>query len=221
MKTDLRQVPSTSLGREEKPTDRRSYSRNRLRRTIRWYAILFMGLIVFFASFRSEEVIFVLMLYTSIFIEAFVIIVMIILSEARGSEGDQFDLQEERDFIRNAKFDGNNIIESLNVYVKYATKGSEFSRREIATILRKLTSRKPVEDYSSSSLNKSLSLDPAVEQDLQRVMYPYLDERPYFSRREPGAPNHVNQVNVGISKGESEAYLSGLERIVSKIKTTF
>ncbi len=181
--------------------------RRQERRRIKIYVGILLALIFLFSILRSQDVIFVALLYISIIMGGILLIFLISVSEVRGSDEDSSSFEDEMRHRR--EYEGNSIIESINVYVKYASKGSEFSRREIALNLRKLIGQR--EEIGDDSLSEDIS----IQRDLRLIVYPYLDERSYVSRT-----GNLSKETIDAFELKGDAYLASLGRIVTKLKTS-
>ncbi len=121
-------------------------------------------------------------------------------------------------------------VDSISTYIRYAAKGSDFSRREIArTINRVLIQRFGA--IPPRSVSDSLILGRELSEDLERLIFPYISGRESDSttsrsqesgntgedRRAPLAREYLDYHDE-MPSSEREAYLSGVDRIISKLE---
>ena len=165
------------------------------RRQALTYSAVFLAVILVLSIIHSSQIGLVLLLYLSIILEAVFVSAFAVYSRHPGVDSGP-------DFLNRAEAPrGTDIVSSMNLYVTYAARGSDHSRREIAFTIRDL-----LEDLKSSKL-EDLSKDEKFQSDLNRVVYPYLGELAKEQRKKKKG-----------SRQESEAYLSSLERIVSRLR---
>jgi len=101
---------------------------------------------------------------------------------------------------------GNDVVNSMNVYVKYASRGSDHSRREIAYVIKNVMEEKTTKKH------RDLSNDRLFQSDLERVVIPFTsDGNQTLERKQSRAFKRK------VSRQEREAYLTSLERIVKKL----
>jgi hypothetical protein len=98
--------------------------------------------------------------------------------------------------------------------VKYASRGSDYSKREVASVLRSIFQNSPhfeeEEKLRSGTENNSLPGDSQFESDLKIIYYPYIRD----SRKiQPDASSSTRKA----SRAEREAYLANLQRVMKKI----
>jgi hypothetical protein len=98
---------------------------------------------------------------------------------------------------------GRDPAKSMNVFVRHAALGSEYSRREIALELKHLLVKFGLDDASF------VASFPHLKTDFQKVVHDYEDHR------------EINKGRFGLPKRHShrerEAYLDSLQRIIKQI----
>lgn len=101
---------------------------------------------------------------------------------------------------------GSDVVSAMNIYVTYAGRGSDHSRREIGFIIKNL-----VEDRKArKGDDDDLSNDRVFQADLKNVMTRYTS----------GYEIQISHKgrNRRESRKEREAYLTSLERVVMKLR---
>ena len=175
---------------------------NSRRRSALIFILIFFALILILSLVQNTEIILVLTLYLSIFLEGISICAFAIYS--RSSKEDDFAKKLNRqDQTKMPSSKGSDVVSSMNMYVTYAGRGSIHSRREIAFIIRNVA-----EDRHSIKL-KEFENDPTFQADCDQVVNRYVrgyDEENKRNRRKE-------------TKREKDAYLTSLERIVVKLRT--
>jgi len=142
----------------------------------------------------------VISLYICILLEG--ISASIFMMYSRPEDGDSFPVDHQKGGEGGK---GNDVVNSMNIYVKYASRGSEHSRREIAHVIRNVV------EGNISKKYLDLSNDRQFQSDL-RAVAPFTSEEDQTSGKRFGrAPRKK------VSKREREAYLTSLERIVQKL----
>jgi len=175
-------------------------SRKRERRNAGYLSALFLALIVLFALIRSSQIVLVLLLYASIILEAIALSVFIALSESSWDIWDLLSRREQQKARSGATFlGGSDAVNSLHIYVKYGSRGSDYSRMEVAFVLRSIFQNSP-------ELEKR---DSQFESDLKIIYYPYIRDS---SRIQPELRTRK------VSRAEREAYLASLQRVIEKIR---
>jgi hypothetical protein len=140
----------------------------------------------------------VISLYVCILLEGISLSVFIMYS--RPEVEDPFPKDPHRDHDAGK---GNDVVNSMNIYVKYASRGSDHSRREIAHVIKNV-----MEDDASRKY-RELSNNRVFQSDLERVVIPFTSG---------GAQTLGRRASkTRVSRQEREAYLTSLERIVQKL----
>ena len=191
-------------------------SRRRTRRNAGYLSAGLIALMIILGVTRSSEFILLALLYVSIVFAGISLPVFILLSE--GSSSDQERTNWDTLFSgaptsfseSEVTKGGRNPVDSLYVYVKYASRGSFFSRRLVAFELKSAFQNSPLIDETGnliSGVNERSELGP----DLNRVYFPFLPESKEYQQNELRSPTWK------ASRRERDAYLASLQRIVSKI----
>ena len=116
-----------------------------------------------------------------------------------------------------------NRLNSFTIFVEYAAKGSDFSRREIAVTLRRVLAQRLGMESNSTAL------DPQLSQDLGQVVFPYVPDSifsPALGEKSPvagsefeaKAPGENFEDRVKTAPLERQAYLASVERVISKLQ---
>ncbi|MFI5420934.1 MAG: hypothetical protein ACHQ1H_08200 [Nitrososphaerales archaeon] len=176
-------------------------SQSNPRRTSGRLSALFLVLVLVLALVGSSQIILVLALYLCMLFAGLSLAVYIIYSVSTWNFSPF--AENYSNFVRSSK--GSDVVSSLNVYVKFASRGSGHSRREIAYLLRNI-----VANQNLSRKLGNLDSRRQVEEDLDKIVNPYVSDN-------LGNPNSKAK-NLGFktkaSKVEREAYLATLERVV-------
>jgi len=181
--------------------DEKSSSQRRSRRSAGIVSAILLVAILILALLGNSQIILVISLYVCILLEG--ISVSIFIMYSRSEEGDSFPIEPQKGGEGGK---GNDVVNSMNIYVKYASRGSEHSRREIAHVIRNVV------EGNASKKHGDLSNDRLFQSDLERVVTPFTPDRNQTSGKQFGkAPRGK------VSKREREAYLTSLERIVQKL----
>ena len=175
----------------------RKYGRSR---TSVLFATAFLGMsILILAIFNSQSFGMIQLLFGLIFLEG-IMVFIIVLAETSFIE-DPFIRRRNnsRDLITTSK----NDLET-QAYVKFASGGSDFSRIQIARVIRKIILQRSGSDLADQN-NQYITLlkDDALRNDLNLIVLPYLS-------------------GVSVAENEArhvgrEAYLASLNRIISKL----
>ena len=159
-------------------------------------AVLLVAILIL-ALLGNSQIILVISLYVCILLEGISLSVFVMYSKP---EEDPFPKDSHRD---HEGVKGNDVVNSMNIYVKYASRGSDHSRREIAHVIKNV-----MEDDASKKY-RELSNDRLFQSDLERVVIPFTSGGAQtLGRRAP---------KTRVSRQEREAYLTSLERIVRKL----
>jgi hypothetical protein len=161
------------------------------------FSLIFLVGILLISMTRNSQIILVLALYLCILLEGISITAYVITSRDKAS----INSSETRKSMSGTS--GTDIVDSMNVYVTYAEKGSSHSRRELAFIIRNLIRNK------ESRGKTDFEIDQVFQSDLNRVVTRYTDDYEkvrYSSARE--------------SRTEREAYVKSLERLISKLSAS-
>jgi len=158
--------------------------------------VIFFAAILFLSLVQNSQILLVLLLYACILLEG-ISIAAYVWASRNSLENKLTDPNEERVEPR-----GTDVVSNMRVYVTFAAKGSEHSRREIAFILRNLIEEGRLGDRAR------LANDTSFQADLQRVVFLYV-----------GTYEKENPVK-NTSRQEREAYVSSLERIIQKLEST-
>jgi len=177
-------------------------SQNNPRRSSALLSVLFIVIVLAIALLRSSQIIFVFALYVCLLFAGVSLAVFIMYSTPTWETDSSLEF-----FDHNRPTPkGSDVVSSLNVYVKFASRGSGHSRREIAYVIRNiLANRNASRKLDDSQLSRQLA------EDLDKVVYPYTSDSLRNSK--------IAKVeNLGFkaktSREEKEAYLTSLERIV-------
>jgi hypothetical protein len=185
------------------PGEEKNYSRNRSRRSADVVSAILFAAIIILAFLRNSQIIVVIALYACILLEGISISVFMMYSRSRSETGYSFD-DTTKTYSAGGK--GNDIVDSMNVYVKYASQGSDHSRREIVRILRN------VMEFEASKKHGNLSSDKTFRSDLERIGIPFAD-----TKKVPEKGQFLGKSKTKVSRRDREAYLTSLERIVQKL----
>ena len=172
-------------------------SRNQSRRSAGVVSALLFAATIILAILRNSAVVLVVALYGCIVLEG--ISVSVFMMYSKSDAGYSFD-----DVVKKGKSGGkgNDIVDSMNVYVKYASRGSDHSRREIARTI------KNVLESDASKKYGNLSTDRVFLSDLESIVNPFVNI---------GKVPEKRKRRTKMSRRDSEAYLTSLERIVQKL----
>ncbi len=126
----------------------REDSRKRQRRKTGYLCVFFLAVIVLLGLIGSSQILFVFFLYLSIILEALSLSVFIALSENSWGKGrsleDVLFMREPTGAVPSTAFrEGSDAVNSLYIYVKYASRGSDYSKREVASVLRSIFQNSP------------------------------------------------------------------------------
>ena len=158
--------------------------------------VIFFAVILLLSLVQNSQILVVLLLYACILLEGFSIAAYVWASR-NDLEDKLTDPNEKRVEPR-----GTDVVSNMRVYVTFAAKGSEHSRREIAFILRNLIEEGRLGEKAQ------LANDPAFQADLRGVIFRYTGD---YEKENP-----MNKT----SRQEREAYVSSLERIIQKLEST-
>jgi hypothetical protein len=173
--------------------ERKSGTRRRSIRIAAGASVFFLSLILWLAFLRSTQIAFVFSLFVCILFGGISVCLYMILSIPDATGG-----ASSRQVSDTSISPSNDVLTSLNVYVKYALRGSETSRREIARLLNNVLRK---EDYPSKETGRPA--DSLFQRDLERVVYAYTSSESV--RKKP-------------PRKEREAYLASLERIIKRLE---
>ncbi len=165
------------------------------RRTALFFSLLFFAAILVLSLIENSQILFVLLLYLCILLEA-ISLSAFAMSSSRDHQDEGTKLPEER-----AEPKGADVVSNMQTYVSYAVKGSEHSRREVAFIIKNLL------DDVRYRKKVDLKDDATLQADLQRVVFRYTD---HYEKEKPAKKE---------SRNEREAYVSSLERIIQKFQS--
>lgn len=116
-----------------------------------------------------------------------------------------------------------NKLNSFTIFVEYAAKGSDFSRREIAVTLKRVLVQRLGAAPNSTALDRELS------EDLGRVVFPYVPNSIFSpapgekslevgSNFEAKAPSGNFEDRDKTPTLERQAYLASVERVIAKLQ---
>ena len=140
----------------------KSNSRSQSRRSAGIVSAVLLVAILILALLGNSEIILVISLYICILLEGISLSVFIMYS--RFEDEDPFPTDSHRSYDGGK---GNDVVNSMNVYVKYASRGSDHSRREMTHVI------KNVMEDSASKKYRDLSNDRLFQSDLERVVIPF------------------------------------------------
>ena len=172
-----------------------------------------IALILFLGLLGSSEIPAVLLLYTSVLFAGFAVIGLILLSEdpkyhsGNSIWGSLFARKLSEGTSTSFLVEGSDFANSFYVYVKYASRGSVYSRKEIAFLLRSVYENTSQND-DSDILRKT---NPQLWIDLSTVYYPYLRD---------SRANQTDNASIEPRKStakERDAYLASLDRVIKNI----
>jgi len=166
-------------------------ARKRQRKNARYLCTIFLVLIIILALLGSSQIVLVILLYASIIFEALSLSILI----ANGVPLWDLLFMRERAKSMTTFRGGNDAVSSLHIYVKYAARGSAYSKREVALLLRSIFQNSPPKE------------DSQFESDLNLVYYSYIRDS-----------NKPEPVTKRASRGERDAYLASLQRVMKKIR---
>ena len=165
-------------------------------------SILFIIFVLVLSIIRSSQVILVIALYLCLLFAGISLAVFIMYSLPDWNAGNFTKYGDAMELGSK----GTDVVSSLNVYVKFASRGSGHSRREIAYMLKNIV--------ANMNFTPNLQNPESVrrlEKDMNEIVYPYLSDSPGNSKAK----------NLGFrtkaSKEERIAYLESLERIVGML----
>ncbi len=162
------------------------------KRTSLFFIVLFLAGTLVLSVVQDSQILPVLLLYACVLLEG------ISLSAYVWSSRSYPEIESTRLNEEPPEPKGLDVVSNMRVYVSFAVKGSEHSRREIAYTIRNL-----VEDGKRTDLAQ----DRAFQADLQRVVWQYI------------GPFEKDKPTARASRQEREAYVSSLERIIQKLES--
>jgi hypothetical protein len=178
-------------------------SRARSKRSAGIVSAVLLVAILILALLRNSQIILVISLYVCIVLEGISLSVYIMYSMPDNQESFSADRRTDEDSGK-----GNDVVNSMNVYVKYASRGSDHSRREIAHVIKNIM------EENTTKKHRDLSSDRLFQSDLERVVIPFTSDGNQTSERRQSGRTSKRKV----SRQEREAYLTSLERIVQKLR---
>ncbi len=179
-------------------------SRSNPRKTSGRLSALFIILVIVLALLGSSQIVFVLALYLCLLFAGLSLAVYILYSVP--PRDLNFFADNSNDYEASSK--GTDVVSSLNVYVKFASRGSAHSRREIAYLLKNIV--------ASQNLSNKLGnpdICRQLDEDLNSIVEPYVGNA---SGNAAGKTKNLG-FKTKASKAEREAYLTTLERIVTTL----
>ncbi|MHB1907390.1 MAG: hypothetical protein ACYCQJ_00810 [Nitrososphaerales archaeon] len=164
------------------------------------FVTAFLGIaILILAIFNNQSFGMIQLLFGLIFLEG--IMVFIIVVAETSVIGDPFVRRRNNgaDILRTSK----NGLET-QTYVRFASGGSDFSRTQIARVIRRIILQRSGSDLADQG-NQYITLlkDDELRNDLSLIVLPYLSD----VNATPNKERHVGR----------EAYLASLNRIISKL----
>jgi len=169
----------------------KSTSRSQSKRSAGTVSAILLVTILILTLFRSSQIILVVSLYICILLEGISLSAFIMYSRPE----DEESFASDRRGGDGGK--GNDVVNSMNVYVKYASRGSDHSRREIAYVI------KNVMEENTTKKHRDLSNDRLFQSDLERVVTPFTsDGNQTLERKQSRASKRK------VSRQEREAYLT-------------
>ena len=180
--------------------EEKNESRRRSRRSAGIACAVFLSAILILAFLGNSQIILVVLLYACLVLAGVSLAVFSWHSKSGYEEDLEMDVKKDERIVT-----GNDVVSSMDTYVKYASRGSEHSRREIAHVINNVMSE-------NRSKRRDLSDDALLQSDLKRVVFQFIEgdqpTRTNFSGRESRSR---------VSSQEREVYLASLERIVQKL----
>jgi len=159
-----------------------------------------------------------------------VFIAFVAISEVRSADGRRIVGSGMGGPTPNGGRQGGDRVETLASYVKWAAKGSDFSRRDVARTVMRIVEH----SYAAPSRGTELvSSDPGLSEAIRTLVYPYRGDP--FVKAGMAALEHEKVPGEGTMQGDEgetlsgEAgptgkppgrarYLAGLEEVVSKLE---
>ena len=174
-------------------------SRSDPKRASRRLSIVFIAVVLILSLLRSSQIIFVIVLYVCLLFAGISLAVFLMYSLPEWRLGNF----TESENVIEAGPKGTDVVSSLNIYVKFASRGSSHSRREIAYMLKNI-----IANQNSSRKLIDNSIKDQFERDINWIVYPYIADNLGNTRAK----------NLGFttkaSREERAAYLASLERIM-------
>ncbi len=181
------------------------------------------GAVAVALSLLELNVVVLVLLYSDLFLLA-VCLSVLILSGTTLTE-DPIIRKRNTD-SRSVPYRPRNRVNSFSIYVEYAAKGSDFSRREIAVTLKRILVQK------LGTAPNSTSLYPELSEDLGRVVFPYVSDlvfAPARGGKSSGAGSEFETLTKapsghiedrdGTQPLKRQAYLASVERVIAKLQT--
>ena len=168
------------------------------RRSAGIVSAVLLAAILILALLGSSQIILVISLYVCILLEGISLSVFIMYS--RPEDEDPFPKDPHRDPDGGK---GNDVVNSMNIYVKYASRGSDHSRREIAHVIKNVMEDDASKKYRELSNDRLFQSGSGASRNTI-----YFWRAQTLGRRAP---------KTRVSRQEREAYLTSLERIVQKL----
>lgn len=195
---------SKSWNNEEYYRLLKAESRRRIRRTTGFFSSGMIALIVILAILGNPQIILVaVLLIAIIFVGIFFALFVSNYDVDWGFKS--LNSMLGRNIPSEESLQGRDPAKSMNVFVKHAALGSEYSRREIALELKHLLIKFALDDSSF------IARSPQLKTDFQRVVYDY-DDHKETKKGRFALPKRM-------SRREREAYLDSLQRIIKQIES--
>ncbi|MHB8567149.1 MAG: hypothetical protein ACYC7D_11525 [Nitrososphaerales archaeon] len=181
-------------------------SRRRFRRNAGILCIAFFIIIVVLAFIRSSQILLVSILYLSILLEGISLATFVAFYDVNWSVESLTSviMGKPRPPVEPR---GRDIAASMDVFVKYAAQGSDYSRREVAMMLRGVLEK-------SGAMGMLQAKDSQIKDDLQRVVYSYTPENSSVTKNPK-----LFSLGRKAPRKEREAYLDSLQRIIKHVQS--
>jgi hypothetical protein len=196
-------------------TDRRGSSDDRpwtLKRTLRLCAAFAapLVLLIFAGSLAVVPLI-----YLAVCVEG-VFIAYVAISEVRSADGRATVGSGAGDTTQGRGHPGGDRVETLSSYVKWAAKGSDFSRRDVARTVMRIVEH----TYAAPSSGAQLAArDPGLSEAIKTLVYPYRSD-PFVKvgiKADEATARSAEAAPTAKPPGRAR-YLAGLEEVVSELE---
>ena len=180
-------------------------SRRRVRRSTGFFSLAMIALIVIIAILGNPQIVLVATMLIAIVLVGIFFALFVSNFDVDWGIKSLTSTIVGRKPLSEEDLQGRDPAKSMNVFVKHAALGSEYSRREIALELKHLLIKFGLDDTSF------IARSPQLKADFQKVVYDYDDHKEAKKGR--------FALTKRKSRREREAYLDSLQRIIKQIES--
>ncbi|MGI0078641.1 MAG: hypothetical protein ACRECH_03375 [Nitrososphaerales archaeon] len=186
------------------------------------------GTVAVALSLLELTVVVAVFLFFDLFLLAFCLSILILSETALTRDPI---IKRRNNDSENVPYHPRNRVDSFSVYVKYASKGSDFSRREIAVTLKRIL----VQRFGMTA-KQSPVFDRRLSEDLGKIVFPYVSNSLFAltaSEKSLDAESDLDTAQIlpepkskpaedqePIPQLERQAYLSSVERVITKLQNS-